>query len=154
MPLFFPEIDINTLKNISKQLVQYVMDVEVLLFKINPQKTETNIYGQAKKSGISYSPGVPLKALVAHNPQDLNYNPIYSYRNQTTFKFLVSTLKEHNIYPEIGDVIEWNNQFWEITKITQQQLLGNRTDLEWSKICETTILSPSKVKQLKELKLK
>jgi|GEM_PF-3857332 hypothetical protein len=37
----------------------------------------------------------------------------------TRFKFLISTLKEVNIYPEIGDVIQWQGVFWEITLVTE-----------------------------------
>lgn len=154
MPLFYPELDIKTIKGISEQLVQYVMDVDVLFFKLNPQKMEFNIYGEAKKKTFNYSPGIFIRCLVAHNPHDSSYDTVYNYKDYTTFKFLKTTLQKHNVYPEIGDVIEWDGLFWEITKITQQQLIGNRTDLEWSKVCETTVLSPSKVNQLKELKLR
>ena len=154
MPIYFSDIDVKTLKNISEQLVQNIMDVEVLYFKLNPQKMESNIYGQAKKKTVSYYPGILIKCLVFHNPHDIGYQNVYTYKDYTTFKFLNSTLQKHNLYPEIGDVIEWDNLFWEITKITQQQLIGNRTDLEWSKICQTIVLSNSKVNKLKELKLK
>ncbi len=154
MPIYYPETDVNTLKGISEQLVQRVMDVQVLLFKVNPQKMESNIYGQTKKKVFNYYPGIFIKCLVFHNPHELSYDTTYNYKDYTTFKFLISSLQKLNVYPEIGDVIQWDNLFWEITKITQQQLIGNRTDLEWSRICETTVLANSKVNQLKELKLR
>lgn len=154
MPMYFSEMDINTLKSISEELVQKVMDVDVLFFKLNPQKMQTNIYGEAKKKSFSYHPAIQVKGLVQHNPQELGYAESVTYKNNTTFKFLISTLQKHNLYPEIGDIIGWNKLFWEITKVTQQQLIGNMTQLEWSKICETTVLSNSKVNQLKDLRIK
>jgi hypothetical protein len=60
-----------------------------------------------------------VKGLVQHSPQELGYAESVTYKNNTTFKFLISTLQKHNLYPEIGDIIGWNKLFWEITNVTQ-----------------------------------
>ncbi len=152
MPMYFPPRDLDTLRGISRELVQKVMDVDILFFKLNPQKMQMNIYGQAKHKTFNFYPGIYVKGMVVHNAQELTYNESVTYKNNTTFKFLVSTLQSINLYPQVADILGWNGIFWEITKVTQQQLIGNRSDTQWSKICQTTALSNSKVNQLKELR--
>ncbi len=124
------------------------MQVQVTLYKINPQQIQINIYGEAKNGLKSYHRGVNIFCLIEHNPHSLQMNESIKRTDTTRFKFLISTLKEVNIYPEIGDVIQWQGVFWEITLVTEQQLIANNQELEWSKVCQTVVLSNSKTKQL------
>lgn len=150
MPMFFGERDLNVFKTVSKQLIQGVMDIEVLYFKLNVEQTIQNVYGQAKKGagGKKFNKSVKLHALIQHEPQVLDYSQTLKYARIAIFKFLITTLQDHNIYPQVGDVIGWSREFWEITKVTQQQLIANTASNEWSKLCETTIISNTKVLKL------
>lgn len=152
MPMYFKERDLQIFKTISQQLVQKVMQVEVLFFKNQPEVTQVNIYGQAKEGIRNFSQGIRVKCISQHYPHTLQLERNYQYIDTTRFKFLVSTLKSHNLYPQIGDVIGWSNTFWQVTLVTQQQLIGNQAMVEWSKICETTAISNSKTIKLLQLK--
>lgn len=148
MSLFFKERDLQLFKSISEQLVQKVMQINVMLYKINPQQIQINVYGEAKRGLKSYHKGVSIFCLIEHTAHSLDMNESMKRTDTTRFKFLISTLQDVNIYPEIGDVIQWQGVFWEITLVTSQQLIANNQQIEWSKICQTAVLSNSKTKQL------
>lgn len=150
MPLFFNDRDLDVFRSISTQLIESVMDIQVLYFKLNVQQTQTNVYGEAKRGtgGKKFNKSVSLYALVQHEPQVLDYSQSLKYSRIAIFKFLITTLEQHNIYPQVGDIIGWSRQYWQITKVTQQQLIANSSSKEWSKLCQTTIVSNSKVLKL------
>ncbi len=154
MSIFYQNRDLNTFKSISKQLTEKVIDIEVLYFKLNTQQISTNIYDEAKKShgGRKYNQGVKLHALVQHEAQMVQYQQSMKYNRLLRFKFLITTLQDHNVYPEVGDVICWSRQYFQISKVTQQQLIASRPDTQWSKVCESTIISNSKILKLLEHK--
>jgi hypothetical protein len=56
--------------------------------------------------------------LIEHTAHSLDMNESMKRTDTTRFKFLISTLQDVNIYPEIGDVIQWQGVFWEITLVT------------------------------------
>lgn len=152
MGLFLKSRDLELFKRLSKQLVQSVMNVQIQYIKLNIKHTKTNIYGQAKRGAIQVYKRVKLNCLVQHTPQQFDFSQNVSYINSTVYKFLKSTLQQKDVLPQIGDFIMWNNQYWQITNITQQQLIGNSSLVQWSKIVQTTIVSDSKVKQLLQFK--
>ena len=151
MPIFYRERDINTLRLISKELVQKVIDTEVVYFKINTEQTQINIYGQAvkgSKGGKKIYPAIKLHALIQHEKQVYEYIESIRVVRNIRFKFLISTLTDHNVYPQIGDIIGWSRQYYQITSVTQQQLIAGQAQIEWSKICESVLLSKSKVQKI------
>jgi hypothetical protein len=52
-------------------------------------------------------------------------------------------LEEKNIYPEIGDVIFWNEAYFEIDNTNEIQLVGGQTYNNFSVVCSTFMVSKS-----------
>ncbi len=123
-----------------------VIDTNILYYKLDMENTNTNVYGESHKK-IYHDP-VKIPCLIEHSPPNLDFSAAIDYRNNAQFRFLKSTLIKATLFPQIGDVIYWRNTYWFITLVRNQQLLGGRTDLEWSCICQTTIMSQSKIKQI------
>lgn len=146
--LFIGDRQIELFRSTSKELVENWMNVEVTYFKMNVNMTKVNIYGQAKKGIKHYYPGIQVKCLIDHTPQQLNYEYTLKYDNESRFKILTSTLQDLNLVPQVGDVILWSPLFWQITNITVEQLIANDSDSVWSRILEACVLSDSKVKNL------
>lgn len=146
MPKFFGPNDIKTLKRMSKQLVQDVIDTKVLYSKMNVSQTSQNFYGQSLHK--QFTVPVSLPAMIYHQPPEYLFEYQVTQQQTVSYKFLQSTLVNYNIYPQIGDVIIWRNQMWQITTITNEQLLAGRTDQVWSWVCESAQVSPTKYTQL------
>jgi hypothetical protein len=52
-------------------------------------------------------------------------------------------LQEKNIYPEIGDIIYFNNSYYEIDNTTEIQLVGGQPTNNFSVVCQTFMVSKS-----------
>jgi hypothetical protein len=54
-------------------------------------------------------------------------------------------LEETNFYPEVGDIIYHNEGYFEIDNVTEEQLIGGRTDEKFSIICSTFMTRRSSI---------
>jgi hypothetical protein len=64
------------------------------------------------------------------------YDDFGPNRNQDhIFKMREKMLRQLEFYPEIGDVVAWNDRYYEIDNIIQEQLLGGQSDKSHSIIC-------------------
>ena len=53
---------------------------------------------------------------------DLNATlELYFHRN---------TLSDANFYPEIGDIVDWNNFYWEMNSVTEPQLIAGHQNFK------------------------
>jgi hypothetical protein len=134
MPRFLGDRDINFMRQINKELLNEVVETPVILYKLDIKKSPTNIYGEAPKK--VYHAGVQVSCLI--NRQDkatTSDGYVLDFSQTSTFSFLRETLKEKNIYPEVGDLIEYDSSFYEINNVVENQLLGDQPFLNWSIIC-------------------
>ena len=53
------------------------------------------------------------------------------------FSFLRQSLVDISYVVEIGDVIDWNSGYWEVSSISENQLIGGQTDYNHSIVCNT-----------------
>jgi hypothetical protein len=111
----------------------------VTVFKTSPQETATNIYGEAAAAtGRWYLPGIQISSLTERPEMTTEYDDFGPNRAQThLFKFREKMCMELNFYPEIGDVVFWNNRYYEIDNVVQEQLLGGVAEKSFSIICNT-----------------
>jgi hypothetical protein len=56
-------------------------------------------------------------------------------RQDYVFKMREEMLKKLEFYPEIGDVVFFNDRYYEIDNVVQEQLLGGQPDKSHSIIC-------------------
>ena len=110
MPKFISLRDVTFFKNIARELVDTVVQNPVVLFKINLNETKINLYGES--TGKTWHPGVELYALINKEPETVEYEGFGSDTNQNIeFRFDRWMCEEKNSYPEIGDVIYFNNSY-------------------------------------------
>ena len=105
------------------------MNLWVILFKRKflsircvADQTVINVYGESDpQSGKVFYPGVECTCLIDKADIDTTYDQFGSDRNQSVvFKFREDNLKLINLYPEIGDVIEFNHRYHEIDNVVQE----------------------------------
>ena len=128
MPKFFNSKDLDFIKTISEEVVDYVVEQAVTLFKISVGETKTNLYGESL--GKIWREPSTIMAIVDREPINVNYEGFGADKQGTVeFRFnrqrlretsyavpkvrdingtLVPTEAIQNLsvgYPEIGDVI-------------------------------------------------
>lgn len=136
---YFSERDLLLVGSLNAELMGEIVENLVLVFKISPSETVTNIYGETSpKTGKWYLPGIEISTLTDRPEMTAEYDDFGPTRNQThIFKFRESQCKLLNFYPEIGDVVLWNDRYYEIDNTVQEQLLGGVSEKSWSIICNS-----------------
>ena len=136
---YFSERDMLLVGSLNAELMGDIVENLVLMFKISPGETVTNIYGETSpETGKWYLPGIEISTLTDRPQMTAEYDDFGPTRKQThVFKFRESQCKLVNFYPEIGDVVYWNNRYYEIDNVVQEQLLGGISEKSWSIICNS-----------------
>lgn len=137
MPRFVSERDFDFFQHINREIVVDIIDVEVILYHIIPEIVQVNIYGE---SGIKprYK-GVSLNALVKY-PKTSPTSDGFGYdTNQqgVEFRFVRKILQDVEVYPEIGDIIQYNNNYYEVDNTNEVQLIAGQPEYNQTIICET-----------------
>lgn len=134
---YFSQRDLNLVAQFNAELMGDIVEVLIQVFKISPTETKTNIYGEtASETGKWYMPAIQISSLVERADMTAEYDDFGPSRNQDyVFKMREKMLKQVNFYPEIGDIVLFNDRYYEIDNVVQEQLLGGQPDKSHSIIC-------------------
>ena len=141
---FYSQKDIDTFDKFNKELVgdlstgkDGIIYQPVVIYKISSYDTEVNMYGEAS-DGKVYKDGVQVTALVEADEQTTTTDEFGPDLQQNAlFSFVRQSLVDISYVIEIGDIIEWNSGYWEVSSINENQLVGGQTDYKHSVICNT-----------------
>ena len=134
---YFSQRDLNLVNSLNAELMGDIVEVLIQVFKISPTETKTNIYGETSaETGKWYMPAIQISSLVDRADMTAEYDDFGPSRNQDyVFKMREKMLKQVNFYPEIGDIVLFNDRYYEIDNVVQEQLLGGQPDKSHSIIC-------------------
>lgn len=120
--------DVGTLLHIGRELVKDVVEQEVLLYKVSLEDTQDNLYGEATEK--FYWQPLKLNCLIRRGEQDWNVQEYGSDINRSTeFAFFKEDLRDVNGLIEVGDIIEWSKDYFEVDGIKENQMfLGKDLD--------------------------
>jgi hypothetical protein len=144
---YFSERDINFINSINDELLGDVIQTEVAIFKLCPDQTVINIYGESKPSGGKmYFPAIDIVCLVDRADISTDADDFGPERKQNVvFKFMEKDLQVINFFPQTGDLVFFNDRYHEIDDVVQEQFLGGQPDKSLSIIVNTHYTSISKV---------
>jgi hypothetical protein len=93
-----------------------------------------NIYGESVNK--TWYPGVEMYCLIDKEPEGISYEGFGPDSSQTiTFKLDKSMCEEKGIYPEIGDMIYFDQSYYEIDNTNEVQFLGGQPANNYSIVC-------------------
>ena len=152
MPKFFNAKDLDFIKTISEEVVDYVVEQAVTLFKVSVGETKTNLYGESL--GKVWRAPSTIMAIVDREPMNVVYEGFGPDKQQAVeFRFnrerlrdssyavpkvrdingtLVPTEAIQNLtagYPQIGDVILFDKIFYEIDNVREPQWIGGSPEV-------------------------
>ncbi len=120
---FVTERELAFIAAINKELLQDVVGQEVIYYAISLPETQVHrLYNEAVKK--TWSPPVKVNALVLYDNQNTvqsNFGSDSKYSVEVYFH--TNELVERNLVPYEGDFVEFGQQFFEITSVTQPQLV-------------------------------
>ena len=106
-----------------------IISQQIVYHKYNLEETKVNIYGETTSGRIFQEP-VLLYTLIERSDQSSPIlDGVVNFNQPITFKFLRADLVDANVVTEEGDIIQWQNAYWEIDNIiSNQYFVGKNPD--------------------------
>jgi hypothetical protein len=129
MALFGGARDMEVFKKLNKEVIKKVIDTEVLYYKFNIGDSKVNLYDESRKK--TYYPPVLVHALLSKEDQEWSADDFGPNVTQNfIIAFLRDILVEIDLVPEVGDIVEHNQSFYEIDTVAQnQRFMGKDPDM-------------------------
>ena len=154
-PLFGGKRDISLFRKLNRELINRIIHVDVGIYKLVLDDTKTNVYGEAPDK-VYYKP-LKCPVLVGRDGQSYEGNEFGTdYTAQSTFAFLRDDLKLIDLLPEVGDILVWDNEYYELDVsqfIYELIILSVPTKKVHPKVLDGTMNSEA-LNKLRELEIK
>ena len=132
---FYGNKDLATFEKFNRELIgepnisdDGIIDQFVILYRTSVYDTETNMYGEASEGKV-YKQGVKLPCIVDAEDFDFNYDDFGPDNKQNvSFAFQRAYLVEVDLKPDIGDILKWNEGYFEVDSYNENQLIGGDPD--------------------------
>lgn len=132
MSMFGSVRDVATFKIFSKELVEDIISQEIGYYKIKLGDTKANIYGESLNKYFIGPVLIPCLIVRGEfNIETTDYGP--DSVRATDFRFFKDHLIEANIVPEVGDIVMYNELYYEVDNVNENQfILGKNPDYTYS----------------------
>ena len=124
-PFFIPQKEIDTIDSMNEELIDENIGQSVDIYKVSIDNTEENVYGESTTK--YYEVGFRVNCLILFNEPEIVQDDfgadvnssieMYFQRNNLASGSL-------NFYPEMGDIVDWNEHYWEINGTTEPRLIA------------------------------
>ena len=122
---FGSDRDISLMVNIGRELLHDIIEQEILYHKISLEDTDVNLYGESLSK--SYWNAVKLNCLITRGDQIVDiqeFGP--DLGREASFAFIREDMVDSNIVAEVGDIIQWHTDFYEVDTVRENQLFVGR----------------------------
>ena len=124
-PFFVPQKEFDLINSMNEELIDEVVGQSVDIYKVSVENTDENIYGESTTK--YYEVGFRVNCLIMYNEPIVNQD---EFGTDTSADIEMYFQRENlasgslNFYPEVGDIVDWNNNYWEINGTTEPQLFA------------------------------
>lgn len=123
--LFGSNRDFDLLVNINRELLQDIIEQEIGYYKLSLDDTQANIYGEAVEK-VYYNP-VKLNCLITRGDQVINVDEFGpDLGREASFAFIREDLVDASVVPEVGDIVLWHEDYYEVDTVRENQLFLGR----------------------------
>lgn len=144
MPKFVTDRDKSFFQGINNEIINDVIDTTIVIYKLSITDNPDDIYGESINK--YYSVGIILNCIIDKQNQTVTEEEFGPVHAQT---MLIAINREHasdkNIYPEIGDIIDWNNFYYEIDNVYENQYITERTSYNWAIMVNSHLTNKSNI---------
>jgi len=141
MSLFGTSRDVSLIRHINRELINNVIEQQVGYYKYDLSRTQQNIYGESNGQKFYYDP-VLVNCLIERTPPTWTVSDLGPDVTQDiTVRFLRDDLAgislstelpdggkgfTYGIVPEVGDIMVWNNDYYEMDEVIENQLFVSK----------------------------
>lgn len=145
---FTSQQDYNLFLHFNRELINTFIDVQVVIYKINVQESKKNIYGESTIK--RWARGTQIPALINRDMTTaVKDAQTVNVEQSVEFHFLREECVNRQIYPELGDIISFDGNYYEINNTNDIQLIAGQSIYNHSITC-TTHLTRNTNLQLEE----
>jgi hypothetical protein len=176
MALYGANRDISLFRHLNRELLNNIIEQKVGYYKINLDKTQANVYGESSEK--TYNDPVLINCLIDRGDTEATTDDFgMDIVRSIKCRFLRDDLAgidlstdqppdglgfTYNIVPEMGDVVLWNNDYYEVNNVNENQLVVGKDPLysyasqtdnfgsSWSIIVDCFYIRPEKLGFVKE----
>tara|TARA_R110000803_G_scaffold40116_1_gene86439 strand:- start:805 stop:1284 length:480 start_codon:yes stop_codon:yes gene_type:complete len=123
--LFGSNRDFNLLTKVNRELLSDVIEQEILYYKFSLDETNANLYGEALDKVFQ----IPVKfnCLITRGDQVVTMDDMGPDLNrEASFAFLREDLELSSVLPEVGDILNWQENYYEVDTVRENQLFVGR----------------------------
>lgn len=123
--LFGSKRDYNLFVKINRELLSDIVEQSILYYKNYLEGSNTNIYGESLAK--EFLEPVKLDCLITRGDQVISnddFGPDLS--RDVSFAFLREDLLRVSVVPEVGDVLMWHENYYEVDTVRENQLMLGR----------------------------
>ena len=124
-PFFIPQKEFDLINAMNEELIDEIVGQSVDIYKVNIDRTDENLYGESTTK--YYDIGFRVNCLILYSEPEIVQDEFGSDLNTSIeMYFQRENLSSGslNFYPEISDIVDWNDFYWEINGTTEPQLFA------------------------------
>ena len=121
MALFGGARDISLFRHINRELLWDVITQQCVYYKFKLAETKVNLYGEASGAKFYHEP-VIFNALISRGEQTQPIDDFgVDFSWDLEFRFFRDDLVDAKLVPEVGDIIMYNEGYWEVDNTNANQ---------------------------------
>jgi len=130
MALFGGKRDAIFLASINREIINAIIDTEIEFYKLIVQASTSNIYGESDSK--SYYDSVLLPCIITKESKTSNMDDYgQSYTRTMQFGISRDLLERADFYPEVGDIVFWDNEYYELDNVDANQYFVGKNPETW-----------------------
>jgi hypothetical protein len=130
MALFGGQRDSKLLASINSELLNSVVDTEIELYKLQIEESNSNLYGESENK--SYYDSILIPCLITKENKVATQDDYgHTYTRSAQFAISRDILVKADIYPEVGDIIFWDNEYYELDNVDANQYFTGKNPETW-----------------------
>ena len=130
-PFFIPQKEFDLINSMNEELIDEIVGQSVDIYKVNLERTSENLYGESTTK--YYDIGFRVNCLILFNEPEIIQEEFGADLNSSLeMYFQRENLSSGslNFYPEIGDIVDWNDFYWEINGTSEPQLVAGHPNFK------------------------
>ena len=130
MALFGGRRDAIFLASVNRELLNAIVDTEIEFFKLVVEHSNSNLYGESDKK--SYYNSILIPCLITKETKTANMDDFgHSYTRTAQFAISRDILERAGFYPEVGDIVLWDNEYYELDNVDANQYFAGKNPETW-----------------------
>ena len=130
MALFGGMRDAKFLAAINSELINAIIDTEIEFFKLQIEQSEANIYGESERK--AYYDSILIPCIITKDDKSSTMDDFgHTYTRTSKFALSRDLLERIGLYPQPGDIVFWDNEYFEIDNVDANQYFAGKNPETW-----------------------